>query len=112
LDDNDYAIFRSFCPKTNIKRKTVFYSDYPALFEVGENWIEHESTYGKRNQSGGEIEYTLYYTYADDMTAVKDEFIKNIPNKKIFRQAATMSAGQTETMKSISTFPRITAEFM
>jgi hypothetical protein len=84
-DDNDYAYLQVFLPENEYQKENRFYSDYPALFEVGENWIEHESTYGKRNQSGGEIEYTLYYTYADDMTAVKDEYIQKYSDKTDFQ---------------------------
>lgn len=39
-----------------------YFNDFPKILEVSSSLVEHERSYGLLNQSGGEIEFTKYFT--------------------------------------------------
>ncbi|MFA5026027.1 MAG: hypothetical protein WC503_05980 [Candidatus Shapirobacteria bacterium] len=39
-----------------------YFVNFPDVFKINPNTIEHEKSYGLLNQKGGEIEYTKYFT--------------------------------------------------
>ncbi len=42
-----------------------YYSDFPKIIEAKDGLVEHEKSYGLLNQSGGQTEYTKYFTVID-----------------------------------------------
>ncbi len=42
-----------------------YYMDFPKIIEANEGLVEHEKSYGLLNQSGGQTEYTKYFTVID-----------------------------------------------
>lgn len=42
-----------------------YYSDFPKIIEANSGLVEHEKSYGLLNQSGGQAEYTKYFTVID-----------------------------------------------
>ncbi len=48
-------------PSQSFTSKNRYYDGYPKLVELGNDWLERESTYGLLNQNGGQVEYTQWF---------------------------------------------------
>ena len=76
-DDSSDAYLQVYLPTADFKKENPYFIDYPELFTAGSDWILHETSYGKLNQLGGQIEYTLYYTFNGDFKAEFDKFVSD-----------------------------------
>ena len=76
-DDSSDAYLQVYLPTADFKKENPYFIDYPELFAAGSDWILHETSYGKLNQLGGQIEYTLYYTFNGDFKAEFDKFVSD-----------------------------------
>lgn len=71
-----------YLPVEEYKSENPFYEDYPSseVFEIGPDWVELSSSFGKLNQKGGEAEYYQYFLLPDTK-AEQDELIQEYQNK-------------------------------
>ncbi|NMC36293.1 hypothetical protein GYA49_04585 [Candidatus Beckwithbacteria bacterium] len=67
-----------YVPEKEFTKTNKYYADYPNIIEIDPSWQEHENSYGKLNQNGGEIEYTQYWTVDK---ANMDKFIQDYKEK-------------------------------
>lgn len=62
-DDTGYI--QVYFPKNEVTKENTYFETFPNLFEEDSMFVEHENSYGLLNQSGGQIEYTKYFTVLD-----------------------------------------------
>lgn len=72
------AYLQVYLPQSEFSKTNLFFSGYPELVEINPNWTEHESSYGKLDQLGGQIEYTQYFTVSKDLM---DEYLQDYTEK-------------------------------
>lgn len=76
-DDSNDAYLQVYLPTSDFEKDNLYFTDYPELFAIGSDWILHETSYGKLNQLGGQIQYYLYYTFNGDFKIEFENFIAN-----------------------------------
>lgn len=76
-NDSSDAYLQVYLPTSDFKDENPYFTDYPELFIAGSDWTLHETSYGKLNQLGGQIEYTLYYTFNGDFETEFDDFVSD-----------------------------------
>lgn len=55
-----------YLPSNEYSKQNKYFDTYPDLVEIGDGWTEHESSYGRINQLGGEKTYTRYFNLSED----------------------------------------------
>lgn len=84
------AYLQVYLPQSEFSKTNPFFSNYPELVEIDPNWTEHESSYGKLDQLGGQIEYTQYFTVnKDDMDEYLQDYTEKYADKEGFKDAGS-----------------------
>lgn len=68
------ACLQVYLPAEEYQEENRYYSEYPQIVKIDEDWTEQESSYGHLNQNGGEIEYTQYFTAKEDVGEYVDTY--------------------------------------
>lgn len=96
--DTDSAYLQVHLPAASYAKENPYFGDFPALVAAKDDWVQHETSYGLLNQSGGEIEYTTYYTVeSKQMEALFDEYQQIHGGKEAF--VATPDSGMLQWME-------------
>ncbi|HOV29747.1 MAG TPA: hypothetical protein PLD77_01575 [Candidatus Dojkabacteria bacterium] len=69
-DDTGYV--QVYLPNEEFTKDNKYFVSYPDLFEEDSMLVEHENSYGLLNQTGGQTEYTRYFTVIDSGDRDKD----------------------------------------
>ncbi len=106
-----------FLPQDESEKSNPYYQSYPNdLVTIADSWIEKESSYGKLNQSGGQIEYTRFFNI--DKEKVDEKNRKDVweyyyeEYKKMYADQANMVAKDEQKMLQWENLPyKVTLTF-
>ena len=71
-DSDDTGYVQVYLPNEEFTKDNKYFVSYPDLFEEDSMLVEHENSYGLLNQTGGQTEYTRYFTVIDSGDRDKD----------------------------------------